>query len=109
MQRTTQLYKDYLNKGSKTTPLYPLHLELEAHNPTHNMHRYYSIDVSLDLLGDWLITTRYGRMGQSGQCKSYGYSCQDDAQRKFNQLLHKRLKSHKRLGTTYIITKQNTL
>jgi predicted DNA-binding WGR domain protein len=86
-----------------------LHLELEAHNPTHNMHRYYSIDVSLDLLGDWLITTRYGRIGQSGQRKLYGYFCQAAAQRKFNHLLHKRLQAHKRLGTNYIITKQNTL
>jgi predicted DNA-binding WGR domain protein len=89
-------------------PIKPgLHIELEAHNPTHNMHRYYSIDVMRDLFGDWLITTRYGRIGQSGQCKLYGYFCQDDAQRKFNQLLHKRLKAHKRLGTNYVLTKQN--
>jgi WGR domain. len=52
-----------------------LHIELEAHNPTHNMHRYYIIDVMRDLFGDWLITTRYGRIGQSGQRKLYGYSC----------------------------------
>lgn len=86
-----------------------LHMELEAHNPIHNMHRYYSIDVARDLFGDWLITTLYGRMGQSGQRKLYGYRCQDDAQRKFNQLLCKRLKAHKRLGTTYVLTRQNTL
>lgn len=86
-----------------------LHVELEAHHPTHNMHRYYIIDVMRDLLGDWLITTRYGRIGKSGQCKSYGYPCQATAQRKFNHLLYKRLKAHKRLGTNYVITKQNRL
>jgi predicted DNA-binding WGR domain protein len=84
-----------------------LHIELEAHHSGNNMHRYYIIDVMRDLFGDWLITTRYGRIGQSGQCKLYGYSCQDDTQRKVNQLLHKRLKAHQRLGTTYVLTKQN--
>jgi predicted DNA-binding WGR domain protein len=103
MQRTTQLYRDYLNNNSNTS----LHLELEAHNPTLNIHRYYILDVTRDLFGDWMITTTYGRIGQSGQCKSYGYPCQDDAQRKVNQLLHKRLQAHKRLGVNYVITQQN--
>jgi predicted DNA-binding WGR domain protein len=49
-----------------------LTIRLEAHHPSLNHHRRYELSVGHDLLGDWTVTIRYGRVGQAGQSLRFG-------------------------------------
>jgi predicted DNA-binding WGR domain protein len=40
---------------------------LEARDPTHNVHRAYSIAYGQDLFGNWVVETTYGRIGAKGR------------------------------------------
>jgi predicted DNA-binding WGR domain protein len=44
---------------------------LEAHNTEKNHHRQYQVTVGRDLLDDWTVSVRYGRVGQGGQEKRF--------------------------------------
>ncbi len=48
---------------------------LEAREPSKNIFRFYSIEVSRDLFGMWLVDVRYGRIGSNGTVKRH--SCND--------------------------------
>jgi len=46
-------------------------LALEAHSDEGNHHRRYEIVIGRDLLDDWTLSVRYGRVGRGGQEKRY--------------------------------------
>jgi hypothetical protein len=43
---------------------------LEARDPTHNVHRAYSIAYGQDLFGNWVVETTYERIGGKGDERS---------------------------------------
>jgi predicted DNA-binding WGR domain protein len=43
------------------------HIKLEAKNPDKGNFRAYEIDAGPDLLGQWQIEVRYGRIGRRGR------------------------------------------
>ncbi len=49
-----------------------LSVALEAHNHERNHHRRYEVSVERDLLGDWLVTIRFGRVGGGTQERRFG-------------------------------------
>lgn len=78
-----------------------LSISLEAHNPERNHHRRYEVTVGRDLLGDWMVTIRYGRTGQSGQEHRYGSSDPAVMQAVVREHLRRRLSAPRRLGCAY--------
>lgn len=81
-----------------------LTISLEAHNSERNHHRRYEITVGRDLLGDWMVTIRYGRTGQGGQECHYGSSDPAAMQAVVRDHLHRRLAAPRRIGCAYTLT-----
>jgi hypothetical protein len=48
-------------------------LTLRRSDPTRNMHRYYRLDVQLDLFGAWCFIREWGCIGQAGQTHTVLY------------------------------------
>lgn len=42
-----------------------MQLHLEHHRPEKNRLRFYALEVGQDLFGAWVVTRRWGRIGQS--------------------------------------------
>ncbi|MBI1380780.1 MAG: WGR domain-containing protein [Planctomycetaceae bacterium] len=78
-----------------------LYIALEAHNPTRNHHRRYVLVVERDLLGDWLCTVEYGRVGQGGTLQRYASARIDDVRRFAQRCLNRRLSAPRRIGVPY--------
>jgi predicted DNA-binding WGR domain protein len=51
-------------------------LTLRRSDPIRNMHRYYRLDVQLDLFGAWCFIREWGRIGQAGQTRTVLYPAQ---------------------------------
>jgi predicted DNA-binding WGR domain protein len=45
-----------------------------------HMHRYYRMDVQLDLFGAWCVVREWGRIGRAGQVRSVPYSTPHEAE-----------------------------
>src|SRR4051794_41700324 len=48
-----------------------LTVAFEAHNNEANHHRHYAVTVGRDLLDDWTVAIRYGRIAQAGRALRY--------------------------------------
>jgi predicted DNA-binding WGR domain protein len=55
-------------------------LTLRRSDPIRNMHRYYRLDVQLDLFGAWCFIREWGRIGQAGQTRTVLYLTSREAQ-----------------------------
>jgi predicted DNA-binding WGR domain protein len=87
-------------------PEYPnlLTVAFEAHNAAENHHRRYSITVGRDLLNDWTIRIRYGRIGQRGQEICVASREPGAMQSVLRERLRRRLSAPKRIGCPYRLT-----
>jgi predicted DNA-binding WGR domain protein len=45
-----------------------------------HMHRYYRMDVQLDLFGTWCLMREWGRIGRAGQMRSVSYPTPHEAE-----------------------------
>lgn len=82
-----------------------LSIALEAHNAEQNHHRYYSFTVGRDLLGDWSVCIRYGRVGRRGQEVKFAGDRIEPLQAIIRERLKKRLSARRRIGCDYRLTK----
>ena len=48
-------------------------ITLRRRDPIRNMHRYYRLDVQLDLFGDWCFLREWGRIGSAGLTRTVLY------------------------------------
>jgi predicted DNA-binding WGR domain protein len=55
-------------------------LTLRRSDPVRKMHRYYRLDVQLDLFGAWCFIREWGRIGQAGQTRTVPYPTSREAQ-----------------------------
>jgi predicted DNA-binding WGR domain protein len=55
-------------------------LTLRRREPARNLHRYYRLDVQLDLFGAWCFIREWGRIGQAGQIRTVLYPTPHEAQ-----------------------------
>ncbi len=78
-------------------------LTLEAHSEEHNHHRKYEIVVGRDLLNDWTVAVRYGRVGRCGQEKCYATKDEQEIRAIIRDKLQRRLSAPKRIGCSYQI------
>jgi predicted DNA-binding WGR domain protein len=68
-----------------------LTITFEAHNSHKNHHRRYQFMVGRDLLSDWTIAIRYGRIGQGGRVIRYAAAEARDMQSVIRDRLRRRL------------------
>jgi predicted DNA-binding WGR domain protein len=74
---------------------------LEARDPTHNVHRAYSIAYGQDLFGNWVVETTYGRIGAKGRTIVTVVNNEDEALKHVQKALKRRQSSPKRIGVGY--------
>jgi predicted DNA-binding WGR domain protein len=71
---------------------------LEARDPTHNVHRAYSIAYGQDLFGNWIVETTYGRIGGKGRTIVTVVNNEDEALQYVQKALKRRQSAPKRIG-----------
>jgi predicted DNA-binding WGR domain protein len=78
---------------------------LEARDPTHNVHRAYSIAYGQDLFGNWIVETTYGRIGDKGRTivTVVNNEDEDEALNYVQKALKRRQSAPKRIGVAYKI------
>jgi predicted DNA-binding WGR domain protein len=76
---------------------------LEARDPTHNVHRAYSIAYGQDLFGNWVVETTYGRIGGKGRTLVTVVDNEDAALQYVQKALKRRQSAPKRIGVAYKI------
>ncbi len=80
-----------------------LSIRLEAHCPETNCHRHYEIDAGIDLLGDIVVETRFGRVGTFGRIARHSFKDQAAAIRCALGHITQRRGSRLRNGAAYQI------
>ena len=78
-----------------------LTVAFEAHHAEKNHHRRYEVMVGRDLLDDWTVAIRYGRIGQGGQERRYASPKPEEMQAVIRDRLRRRLSAPKRIGCPY--------
>ena len=76
-------------------------IAFEAHNHEKNHHRRYEVTVGRDLLNDWTVSIRYGRMGQGGRELRYAATEAEEMRAVIRERLRRRLSAPKRIGCPY--------
>jgi predicted DNA-binding WGR domain protein len=82
-----------------------LTLAFEAHNTEKNHHRRYQITIGRDLLDDWTVSIRYGRIGQDGQQKRFASPKPEEMRQVISERLRRRLSATRRIGCAYRLTR----
>jgi len=78
-----------------------LTIALEAHNDDLNRHRRYEITVGRDLLEDWTLSIRYGRVGSGCQTQRFASSDQSSLRAIICERLRRRRSATRRIGCDY--------
>lgn len=53
-------------------------------NAPKRMHRYYRMDVQPDLFGQWCLMREWGRIGSTGQTRSFPFPTRRKQKRRCN-------------------------
>lgn len=78
-----------------------LTVSFEAHHREKNHHRRYEVTVGRDLLDDWTVAIRYGRIGRGGQVLRYASPRPEEMRAIIRERLRRRLSAPKRIGCPY--------
>ena len=78
-----------------------LTIALEAHHDALNRHRRYVVEVGRDLLGDWAVTIRFGRVGKPLRDLRFGSPDEAAMRRVVREHLQRRLSAPRRIGCAY--------
>lgn len=76
-------------------------IHLRALDPAQNIARDYSIWMSVDLFGTYVVETCWGRIGAKGQRQRHSFPDAPSARRHVKTILRKRRRSRKRIGVEY--------
>jgi hypothetical protein len=85
-----------------------LTIAFEAHHAELNHHRRYQVTIGRDLLDDWTVAIRYGRVGQGSQEKRFASPQADDMRAVIRDRLRRRLTAPKRIGCPYRLAALNS-
>jgi predicted DNA-binding WGR domain protein len=84
-----------------------LTVAFEAHSEEHNHHRRYEVVIGYDLLNDWTLTIRYGRVGRASQIRLYAAPQPEAVRAMIRKSLLRRLTAPQRIGCSYRLTTLN--
>ena len=85
-----------------------LTVAFEAHNADRNHHRRYELVLGQDLLDDWTVAIRYGRVGQGGRLLRLASPRADEIRVVIHDRLRRRLSAPKRNGCPYRLSAFST-
>lgn len=85
-----------------------LTIAFEAHHAELNHHRRYEITVGRDLLDDWTVCIRYGRIGQAGREQRFASASDEESKAVVRNRLRRRVSALKRIGCRYGLTSLST-
>ncbi len=88
-------------ESSSAWPVFAIVLEARA--PEANRWRRYDLRAGRDLLGDWIVETRFGRIGAQGRCLRRIVAGEDEARRLVRQALQRRRSAPRRIGAAYVV------
>jgi hypothetical protein len=80
---------------------------LRAQNPSKTLDRRYSLYLTRDLFGGWLLITQGEREGHKGNGKRYTFTDEEAAQKRFQQTLKRWINAQKRNGCDYQIVEES--
>lgn len=86
-----------------------LTVAFEAHHDGKNHHRRYEIMIGRDLLDDWTLTVRYGRVGRVSQERRYASAEAGEVRAMIRDRLLRRLSAPKRIGCPYRLATFHTV
>ena len=86
----------------------PRLIHLRALNPARNIARDYSIWMSIDLFGDYVVETCWGRIGTKGQRQRRSFPDALSARRHVRAIVRKRRGASKRIGVDYRLVTVST-
>ena len=78
-------------------------MALEAHSEERNHHRRYEVSVGRDLLGHWIVTIRFGRVGTPLRELRFGSPDVKSAHAAVHDRLRRRLSAPRRIGCRYVV------
>ncbi len=78
-----------------------LAITFEAHHTEKDFHRHYAVVIGRDLLDDWTVAIRYGRVGQAGRELRYAAPEAEAIRAILRDRLRRRLSAPKRIGCPY--------
>ncbi len=76
---------------------------MEARDPSRNQARAYTLEAELDLWGDFVVSTSFGRIGTRGRTHRQAFASADEALPTIRSILSKRLKTSKKRSIPYTI------
>ncbi|MBY0462165.1 MAG: WGR domain-containing protein [Alphaproteobacteria bacterium] len=79
---------------------------LRAKNPSKTLDRRYTLYLTRDLFGGWLLITQGEREGRKGNGKRYTFTDKETAQKKFQQTLKRWINTQKRNGYDYHVIEE---
>jgi hypothetical protein len=85
-----------------------LTVAFEAHNTERNHHRRYEVVLGQDLLDDWTVSIRYGRVGLSGRVLRFPSPRQEEMRAVIRDRLRRRLSAPRRIGCPYRLATLST-
>lgn len=85
-----------------------LNIVLEAHNPQRNHHRRYEITVGKDLLNDWTVKIRFGRVGHYGQVQQFASPKAEEMRSVIRERLQRRISAPRRIDCAYRLSAFST-
>ena len=80
---------------------------LRAQNLSKTLDRKYSLYLTRDLFGEWILITQGEREGRKGNGKRYMFTDEAEAQKKFQQNLKRWINTQKRNGCDYQIIEES--
>lgn len=86
----------------------PRLIYLRALDPARNIARDYSIWMSIDLFGDYVVETCWGRIGAKGQRQRRSFPDALSARRHVRAIVRKRRGARKRIGVDYRLVTVST-
>jgi predicted DNA-binding WGR domain protein len=60
-------------------------------DPTRNINRFYIVDVTLTLFGEWVVVREWGRRGSPGTVRLNSYQRRDEAETAEQRTIKRRL------------------
>ena len=57
----------------------PAAIRLERRDPAKNLMRYYALQITPSLFGEWCLLRAWGRIGRKGQMRTDWFGCWEEA------------------------------
>jgi hypothetical protein len=77
------------------------YITLVAIHPERNVRHSYRLSLGRNLLGDWTVELRYGRIGQRGQERRIVWHSLEEGRRLARTYLRRRISAPRRIGCPY--------